>query len=74
MKRKYIKPSIMAISLTSNELLCSCLYDAVGPNMDPLVSDAISGMDFPFTKDSNCVDVVVGYCKHTPEGNTVFNS
>lgn len=78
MKKKYIKPSIIVLSLLSNEYLCTaCQYDAEGSNKSDIIEDIYNDPDYinPFATDSGCASPVEGYCKHAPEGGSIiFNS
>lgn len=82
MKKTYEKPRLVALSLSGNDLLCAaCPIDAVGPNMDPFLSQIIGDFNIEnvFGAGTDCPNglQVEGYCKFTSSengGQIVFNS
>lgn len=69
----YEKPTLVMMSISGNDLLCSCQIDAEGSNADPgylaTVADAVNPFD-----DSSCTTPVSGYCKFIGTSNIVYNS
>lgn len=84
--KTYSKPQLVALSLTSNDLLCACAVDVKEPYMDLNVKDALdlngwlsadgtSAISGVFTEDNNsCSLKLEGYCKFNPGDNVVFTS
>lgn len=79
--KTYEKPRLMAISLSANDLLCGCVFDAMGPDVDPVIAEIyalLEGIVDPsnpnnFAEGDGCKSIVPisGYCKMTPEGGEI---
>lgn len=74
----YEKPTLVMMSISGNDLLCSCQVDAVEPNADKAYLATIDTLRAlgkqPFDgNDNSCTGDVGGYCKFT-SSQIIYNS
>lgn len=81
--KTYMKPKLVALSLSGNDALCACKFDVREPNLNPYIELLLKGMNVsiaenPFTNDAmECKKKIdlEEYCKFSPTAETtVFNS
>lgn len=66
--KTYEKPRLVALAVSSNDLLCqSCAIDAIGNNMDPVLRRYLDlygvTLEQLFGSGETCTIPVEGYCK-----------
>ena len=78
----YEKPKLMVLSLSANDALCACaatvrddpFFFPYDTNKDGKLDSGEINASGYFGSTEECKILYGKYCKHTPDGLTLFNS
>ena len=80
--KSYEKPKLMVLSVSANDALCACVastrndafFQQFDSNNDGRITwDEVNNSEY-FGSGEDCSISYEKYCKHTPDGMTLFSS